>query len=202
MESNVEALQKQVLQLQEQVSVLTISHGTSVFKEGRKNEDKRHLSQNRKSQPSNSSSEFFCYRCGEDGHFATKCTSPENSSKVFQKLICALRKSKGDKEPEGKPSASVDNCSVRWGAVDSCKPNSVPEELVGPCPFANVTIESQPCKAFLDSGSRVTIVFESWYKQHIPHIPILPLTDLAIWGLSDSTYPYKGFVSVDVLLRG
>ncbi len=109
-----------------------------------------------------------------------------------------VRVKKGDKEPEGKPSASVENCSVRRGAVDSCKPNSVPEGLVGPSPFAYVTIEDQPCKALLDSGSRVTIVFESWYKRHIPHIPILPLTNLAIWGLSDSTYPYKGFVSVDV----
>ncbi len=198
MESDVEALQKQVFQLQEQVSVLTVSHGTSVFKEGGKKEGNSHSSQNRKSQSSNSSSEFFCYRCGEDGHFATKCTSPENSTKVIQKLIRALRKGKGEKTPEGKSSASVENCSVRRGAVDSCKPNSVPEGLVGPSPFANVTIEDQPCKALLDSGSRVTIVFESWYKQHIPHIPILPLTDLAIWGLSDSTYPYKGFVSVDV----
>ncbi len=74
---------------------------------------------------------FFCYRCGEDGHFATKCTSPENSTKVIQKLIRALRKGKGEKAPEGKSSASVENCSVRRGAVDSCKPNSVPEGLVG-----------------------------------------------------------------------
>ncbi len=38
MECDVEALQKQVFQLQEQVSVLTVSHGTSVFKEGGKKE--------------------------------------------------------------------------------------------------------------------------------------------------------------------
>ncbi len=79
------------------------------------------------------------------------------------------------KSQKENSSASVENCSVRRGAVDSCKPNSVPEGLVGPSPFANVTIEDQPCKALFDSGTRVTIVFESWYKQHIHHIHLLTL---------------------------
>ncbi len=58
MSKRLEALQKQVFQLQEQVSVLTVSHGTSVLKEGGKKEGNSHSSQNRKSQSSNSSSEF------------------------------------------------------------------------------------------------------------------------------------------------
>lgn len=64
--------------------------------------------------------------------------------------------------------------------------------------MANVTIEGQLCRALLDSGSRVTIIFESWYSCYLPNVPILPLTDLAIWGLSDSNYPYKGYVAVEL----
>ncbi|XP_067251708.1 uncharacterized protein [Chanodichthys erythropterus] len=70
--------------------------------------------------------------------------------------------------------------------------------LVGPSPLASVTLEGQPCKALLDSGSRVTIVFESWYQQYLSHVPLMPLSDLAIWGLSDSTYPYKGYIAVEL----
>ncbi|KAL1276724.1 hypothetical protein QQF64_036347 [Cirrhinus molitorella] len=48
-----------------------------------------------------------------------------------------------------------------------------------------------PCQALLDSGSQVTIVFDHWYSQHLPQIPIYSLTGLSIWGLSSLSYPYK-----------
>lgn len=64
--------------------------------------------------------------------------------------------------------------------------------------MVDVTIEGEPCEALLDSGSRVTIIFKSWYSHHISHVPINPLKDLAIWGLSDTDYPYLGYVAVDV----
>lgn len=69
---------------------------------------------------------------------------------------------------------------------------------MGPSPLASVTLEGQPCQALLDSGSLVTIVFENWYQQHLSHVPLMPLSDLAIWGLSDSTYPYRGYISVEL----
>uniref|UniRef100_A0A3B5R2S1 CCHC-type domain-containing protein n=1 Tax=Xiphophorus maculatus TaxID=8083 RepID=A0A3B5R2S1_XIPMA len=38
--------------------------------------------------------ERFCYRCGESGHIASKCRSPENQNKVILRLIQALKKAK------------------------------------------------------------------------------------------------------------
>ncbi|XP_073318838.1 retrovirus-related Pol polyprotein from transposon 412 [Pagrus major] len=66
--------------------------------------------------------------------------------------------------------------------------------------MTTVKIEGQPCRVLLDSGSRVTIIFESWYSQFLSHVPILPLTNLAIWGLSNDNYPYKGYVAVELEL--
>ncbi|XP_037395031.1 paraneoplastic antigen Ma3-like [Pygocentrus nattereri] len=43
-------------------------------------------------QVSSKEDDYFCYRCGENGHIATKCTLPENEKKVIQKLIASLRK--------------------------------------------------------------------------------------------------------------
>lgn len=50
----------------------------------------------------------------------------------------------------------------------------------------------------LDSGSQVTIVFDSWYSRNLPNVPIHPLVGLSIWGLSSSSYPYKGYIVINV----
>uniref|UniRef100_A0AAR2L8I6 CCHC-type domain-containing protein n=1 Tax=Pygocentrus nattereri TaxID=42514 RepID=A0AAR2L8I6_PYGNA len=49
-------------------------------------------------QVSSREDDYFCYRCGENGHIATKCTLPENEKKVIQKLIASLRKTKDNRK--------------------------------------------------------------------------------------------------------
>lgn len=61
-----------------------------------------------------------------------------------------------------------------------------------------VKIGGHPCQALWDSGSQVTIVFESWYSRNLPNVPIHPLARFSIWGLSSSNYPYKGYIVTDV----
>lgn len=141
---------------------------------------------------------FFCYRCGENGHIATHCSAPENTAKVIQRLLGALRKNKEEKGTFKGSAESKEVGSVKKSSVHTSSHCGLPEGLVGPSMMASVTIEGQPCRALLDSGSRVTIIFESWYSRYLPNVPILPLTDLAIWGLSDSNYPYKGYVAVEL----
>uniref|UniRef100_A0A667YF70 CCHC-type domain-containing protein n=1 Tax=Myripristis murdjan TaxID=586833 RepID=A0A667YF70_9TELE len=55
------------------------------------------------------SEETFCYRCGENGHFAAKCHSPENQAKVIKKLIQALKVTK-DKQRSDNATTSEVNC--------------------------------------------------------------------------------------------
>lgn len=73
-----------------------------------------------------------------------------------------------------------------------------PTGLVGPISTVTLKVNGHPCTALLDSGSQVTIIFEKWYQEHLSHIPIQPVSGLAIWGLSDESYPYQGYIVVDV----
>ncbi|KAJ8375794.1 hypothetical protein SKAU_G00063740 [Synaphobranchus kaupii] len=81
------------------------------------------------------SEESICYRCGENGHFATKCQNAENQNKVIQKLIRSLKKAKGGQSPSQEDDSPDAVCSVK--------------------------------------------------------------KSLAIWGLSETSYPYLGYVIVD-----
>lgn len=46
----------------------------------------------------------------------------------------------------------------------------------------------------------MTIIFEPWYQKYLSNIPIQPVAGLSLWGLSESgaSYPYRGYVVVDV----
>ncbi|XP_053274167.1 uncharacterized protein LOC128436464 [Pleuronectes platessa] len=145
------------------------------------------------------SEENFCYRCGESGHFATKCHNPENQAKVIRKLIHALKMTK-DKQQSGGSTASEVNCGVKKSAVTASEPAGIPEGLVGPPSIVPVKVNGHCCDALFDSGSQVTIIFESWYQTYLSDVPIRPVSGLALWGLSESegSYPYRGYVVVDV----
>ncbi|KAJ8348558.1 hypothetical protein SKAU_G00271470 [Synaphobranchus kaupii] len=145
------------------------------------------------------SEENFCYRCGENGHFATKCQGPENQAKVIKKLIQALKVTK-DKQQSGDATTSEVNCGVKKSAVTTPEPAGIPEGLVGPPSIVPLKVNGHSCEALFDSGSQVTIIFESWYETHLSDVPIRPVSGLALWGLSESdlSYPYRGFVVIDL----
>lgn len=55
-----------------------------------------------------------------------------------------------------------------------------------------------PCTALLDRGSQFTIVFEKWYSKYLANIPMQLHAGLFICGLSEASYPYKGYIAVNV----
>ncbi|XP_023190648.1 uncharacterized protein LOC111608786 [Xiphophorus maculatus] len=145
-------------------------------------------------------SNVFCYRCGEDGHIATNCTCPENSSKVIRKLIQSMQKlqqsqkrtSSRSSEPERKGG------QVTVSQIGPPTPNQIPTGLIGAPTVGQIIIEGQPCDALMDSGSTVSIVFEGWYTQHLSHLPLHPISSLDLWGLGQNSYPYKGFIAAQI----
>lgn len=194
-ESEVQQLKQQMQQLQHQLTVMSVSHGATSTDTRKKDRGARYGKASNP-YPVEDPDSFFCYWCGENGHIATYCVAPKNADKVIQQLRRALGKSKEEKRTSKGSAESKVVGSVRKSSVHTPSLSGLPEGLVGPSMMANVTIEGQPCRALLDSGSRV--IFESWYSRYLPGVPILPLKDLAIWGLSDSTYPYKGYVAVEL----
>lgn len=202
-DKDLQVLKKEVKKLRKQVSVMSVQH-TPVYKDTQPRQDLRVFNRQQRAPTHRDSSEFFCYRCGEDGHFATKCSAAENYPKVIQKLIRAQRQSHTHQiEQQGAtaPPANTTNASVRKSAV-CVQADGLPEGLVGPPSTAHVKVDGTPCIAILDSGSQVTIIFDSWYAKHLAHVPLHPVSGLNLWGLSESesSYPYRGYIQVNLEL--
>ncbi|KAJ4941533.1 hypothetical protein JOQ06_011412 [Pogonophryne albipinna] len=148
-------------------------------------------------RPLTDSEERFCYRCGENGHMAGKCRNPENQNKVIQRLIQALKKAKTNTTGEAAPKDNT-SCTVRKSAVDMLDSCGITEGLIGPPSLEPVKVNGHLCDALLDIGSRVSIIFESWYRRYLSDTQIHPVKKLDIWGFGDSSYPYLGYVVVDL----
>ncbi len=172
--SEVQALKAQVQQLQKQVSVLSVAPYVSSGQElSRAN--RTPVASGR--SPNRSSEGFFCYRCGEDGHIAPKCRTPENSALVIQKLLQLIRKPK-DSNPVSNPKnpdIEQSECFSKKSQVESTEPRCLPKGLVGPSSTFDVKVNGHSCVALLDSGSQVTIIFEKWYLTYLPQVPLQPI---------------------------
>lgn len=57
-------------------------------------------------------------------------------------------------------------------------------------------------KALLDSGSQVTLLYRSFYDKYLRHMPLIPIENLEIWGLSMQKYPYDGCLSLRLEFPG
>uniref|UniRef100_A0A3Q4AVM6 CCHC-type domain-containing protein n=1 Tax=Mola mola TaxID=94237 RepID=A0A3Q4AVM6_MOLML len=113
-----------------------------------------------------SDSDRLCYKCGEDGHIASKCLSPENEKKVIKRLIASLNKAKDKRVPDNDSKDETTLCPVTKKAVHAKSTPPFPEGLIGPSSIVQVKVNGHPCTAILDSGSQVTIIFEKWYEKH------------------------------------
>ncbi|KAI7790434.1 hypothetical protein IRJ41_006419, partial [Triplophysa rosa] len=183
--AEVLALKSQVEQLQKQLSVLSVGANNSSTQEY--SPSSRGLV-NSPRLSSKSSDGFFCYNCGEGGHIASRCDKTENSTLVIQKLLQLLRKTK---------EKTLD-CFSKSSQIEVPGSSILPTGLVGPSSTVEVKVNGKSCVALLDSGSQVTIVFEKWYLRHLSQVPLKHLDGLAIWGLSSSSYPYRGYIVVDM----
>lgn len=195
-DTEVAALKKQVKKLQNQI-ITKKSRASDAPAAALKIEPIRQAQSGVRQQTFSHSDGNFCYRCGETGHFSSKCRNPENQSKVIQKLIRSLRKAKQGESSAPQTEIGHTVCAAKKSEVTTLR-RDIPQGLIGPSSVVPIKINGEQCDALLDSASQVTIIFEQWYKLHLPHVPIQPVSGLAIWGLSDTSYPYLGYVVVDM----
>lgn len=78
----------------------------------------------------------------------------------------------------------------------------LPAGLVGPSSVLPIQIEGVYAKALLDSGSQVTLLYRSFYNKYLKHLPLTPIENLEIWGLSSQQYPYDGCLSLRLEFPG
>lgn len=202
-QSELQSLRKQVKALESKMSVMAVKYTSDLPREHTPQPYQYkaapvHKPAHSKVSSSKHNDEYFCYRCGENGHIATRCTAPENPQKVIRKLIRLVRGSPDPNKENPKPVAE-EQCVARTNKVEVPENNTVlPEGLVGPSFIHAIRVNDMVCDALIDSGSNVTIIFENWYNKHLPGVPIKPLSCLGLWGLSDTEYPYKGYVVVEM----
>lgn len=192
----VHSLKKQVKRLEEQLASLSVRQSSLLTKDPQPLEQADTYAKLRLEK---TKEDHFCYRCGEDGHIAPKCKAPENYGLVIQKLVRSLRRARNERMDQNSSKHTGDKASFsRKSQTVVVGKSSLPVGLVGLALTINLKINRRPCEALLDSGSQVTIIFESWYSTNLSLVPIQPLSGLSIWGLSTASYPYKGYVLVDV----
>ena len=72
------------------------------------------------------------------------------------------------------------------------------EALVGPSCEVPVTVCGVTTTALLDSGSQVTVISESFYKQYLGNIELQELDfDLSVTGAGGQNVPYLGAISIN-----
>lgn len=194
----IAALKKQVKRLQKKVATTTAKSPDTPANALHVEPSRSAKGKTQVAKFSRASDDSICYRCGENGHYANKCQNAENQSKVIQKLIQSLKKAKEGRVSSPASEGSDTVCSVKKSEVTSVGGGTIPKGLIGPPSIVPVKVNGNQCDSILDSGSQVTIIFEDWYKQHLSDVPILPVSGLAIWGLSDTSYPYLGYILVEI----
>lgn len=105
--------------------------------------------------------------------------------------------SKGD-QGKGVHQPPVKTSSCLKAMPQNIQCPDIPQGLIEPSSTVPVKLNGISCNALLDSGSQVITLFESWYRQHLAHVPIHPVTGFAIWGVSNTIYPYFGYVVLDL----
>lgn len=126
----------------------------------------------------------YCFQCGEDGHVASACENPPNSSLVAEKKETTEREAgclecSGAKTTFKLMTTPIEGHMGVKMAISS--PNSekpvlknakvrgaqIPKGLVGAKTTAQVSISGKPTSCLLDTGSQGTTVPQSFYQQHI-----------------------------------
>ena len=83
------------------------------------------------------------------------------------------------------------------------------QQAVAPCPEITMSIKGKPNRSLLDSGSEVTLINESYYKEHIEH-RLLPPSGLynnshnlfSLRGVEEGHVPLSKHFECDIEVGG
>lgn len=75
-------------------------------------------------------------------------------------------------------------------------------KLRGKCPEADIMIEGKAVRAVIDTGSEITTVTESWYKENLQEVPVRQLSWLTVKAANGQDIPYVGLLEGNVAAFG
>ena len=83
------------------------------------------------------------------------------------------------------------------------------QQAVAPCPEIIMSVKDKPTRSILDSGSKVTLMNESYYKEHIEH-RLLPSSGsynnshnlFSLQGIEEGHVPLSKYFECDVEVGG
>ena len=73
-------------------------------------------------------------------------------------------------------------------------------DLIGPANETEVIIDGRKVNALFDTGSQITSISESYYKNNLSHYPLVPvdIPNLKVEQAGGSFIPYLGMVIMDI----
>ena len=79
------------------------------------------------------------------------------------------------------------------------------QQAVAPCPEITMSVKGKPTRSLLDSGSQLTLINESYYKEHIEH-RLLPSSGLynnshnqfSLRGIEEGNIPLSKHFECDI----
>ena len=78
----------------------------------------------------------------------------------------------------------------------------ISERLIGKCPVQTITLQDKDVLAVLDTGSEVTTVTESWFKNNFPEKTLKEVGWLKLKTSNGLEIPYVGIAEMSVTLLG
>lgn len=137
----------------------------------------------------------ICLRCEGVGHMAKQCTAP----RLLTHLSCGA----GKQEPSISVSRAMRGKSE--GSDNTLTKEPFLENAVGQCPEVDVQIGGVPLRCILDTGSNVSTLTESFFRNHL-HKGDNDMHCTAKWlkltAANKMPLPYLGYVQLDVEAMG
>ncbi len=156
----------------------------------------------------NSGGQCICYTCGEPGHTSRHCGQHEGlnnrgaaSSQMAEVTEAVRGASSSDLASINGPSV-IQSHKADWkvGVV----PGTLKESAFGDCLTVDVKIARVPTKCLLDTGSELTTISESHFKQHFggQEIQLSSANWVRLTAANGLDIPVLGYLQADIECMG